>query len=714
MRQYTFLNTTKILYGISVTNGIDVTVTVKKYLELNNNAISFEILDSLFKNNWVNCTRRLYVYDQHYIVSPCEITERFDQEFKIILTTGGSVIIKNNQNVKKINNTEKVQPFMQPNVKNNMYKNQTLLLNKDQNISTTLTYTKVKLPIIQLLKNSIRKDTSDKLCFLFMVYNKLNKPDIWDAFFSNADPSKYSIFVHSKYDIIDENSKILQNNLIDERYETEWGTWSLVEVQNKLLEIGLKDPLNKKFLFLSDSHVPLHDFETVYGCTIYNDLSFIDIIGKLTQNNINTINDVFNIGKQNMLKMSQWSCLNRKHAEMLLEKKNEMKSQSQFSIIPDESAYICTLTGIYFPKKIENMYNKNLTFVDWITPSTNKMNRAFPRTYEGNELQKLLPTLRNDFLFVRKISPSCNIDQSIIQSYSSTINAYPNFLTSQKMGSKIIVSVYCKETKNTSNDGRNFWGFGDMLRGTISIYKLAQELGTSFYLDTLDHPVAKFLKLCPKISGYDGLIKKAKNNIYTFYKYSELQNFVKQNLITSNFVAVHSNSIYKDKNNVINEEHSNFLSKSDKTDLIKYFTPSDELEFAILEQLKKLPPKYNIIHFRIGDDFFDSKIDKTKLEYLENIFLKYYENCDVLLTDNQFFKQYLKNKHGCLTLDTNIVHVGVSTNDNGIKDTLIEWFIQSKSSKIKTYSSYGWISGFVFWTHNLFEIPLINMKKNIK
>mgnify|MGYP000741753800 CR=1 FL=1 len=552
--------------------------------------------------------------------------------------------------------------------------------------------------------------TWKKLCFLFLVYDRLNKSEIWNKFFLYADTSKYSIYAHSKYDIID-NNDLLKKYIIEQKYETEWGTWSIVEVQNRLLEIGLKDSLNMKFIFISDSHVPLHDFDTVYNSIMNNDFSFIDIVGRLAQNNLNTINNVFNVG-QNLFKMSQWTCLNRKHAEQLLEHENEMKLQSQFSIIPDENAYICILTGLYFPKKIENLYNKNLTFVDWVIPSSNTMYKAFPRTYDNNELNKLIPTLRNDFLFVRKVSTTCNIDQSIIQQYSFTISAYPQFSSIKKSQSaKTIISVYCKKTKNSSTDLRNYWGLGDMIRGTISIYKLSQELGTQFHLDALDHPISQYLKKQQVPYGYTDFIEKSKNNIYTFYKYFELNDFVKRNLISSNFVAVHSNAVYKDRNSMIEDENNIFLSESDKALLLNYFQPTEEMKYLIDNYIKMFPEKYNIIHFRIGDDFFDGNINQTKLDQLENIFIKYHEQNDVLITDNGFFKNYLKDKYNCFILDTQIVHVGVSEDMSAVKETLLEWYIQSNSSKIKTYSCYGWISGFVYWTHQLFSIPLINMKK---
>ena len=49
------------------------------------------------------------------------------------------------------------------------------------------------------------------------------------------------------------------------------------------------------------------------------------------------------------------------------------------------------------------------------------------------------------------------------------------------------------------------------------------------------------------------------------------------------------------------------------------------------------------------------------------------------------------------------------TNKNhsdNIKDTLLEFFIATQSQKIKTYTTYDWISGFVNIIHQLYNIPI--------
>jgi hypothetical protein len=107
---------------------------------------------------------------------------------------------------------------------------------------------------------------------------------------------------------------------------------------------------------------------------------------------------------------------------------------------------------------------------------------------------------------------------------------------------------------------------------------------------------------------------------------------------------------------------------------------------------------------------------KEKLKILDKIFINNYEKNDILLTNNIDFKEYIKNKYKCFVLNTNICHLGTiknDVNDNTLVENLLEFFLQIKSKKIKTYSDYSWISGFVYWNSLIHDIPLINMKEKI-
>ena len=59
-----------------------------------------------------------------------------------------------------------------------------------------------------------------------------------------------------------------------------------------------------------------------------------------------------------------------------------------------------------------------------------------------------------------------------------------------------------------------------------------------------------------------------------------------------------------------------------------------------------------------------------------------------------------------------ICHLGVSNDYNSIQHTLFEFLLISKASKIKSYSSYSWISGFAHIISFIYNIPIIS-KLNI-
>jgi hypothetical protein len=83
---------------------------------------------------------------------------------------------------------------------------------------------------------------------------------------------------------------------------------------------------------------------------------------------------------------------------------------------------------------------------------------------------------------------------------------------------------------------------------------------------------------------------------------------------------------------------------------------------------------------------------------------------DVVISDSLIFKEKIKeNDKNVILLNTEPVHLGYANHSNNIKDTLLEFFIITKSKKIKTFSNYDWISGFVNSVHQIYDIPIIRI-----
>lgn len=266
---------------------------------------------------------------------------------------------------------------------------------------------------------------------------------------------------------------------------------------------------------------------------------------------------------------------------------------------------------------------------------------------------------------------------------------------------KIVILVWTQKCRNQEDA---YWGLGDLIRGTIRLFQLHKELNFKFEVNLILHPISKFINTKP--SDYDEFIQNNKNNI-EFILTENVENYIKNS--SEDIIFFSTNSLCK---------------YEEITDECKYFiknllTPNDELN----QYIDNIVERHNlngfeIIHYRLGDKYFND--DKTDINLkifkpLINKILFNHNDKSVFLSDSKIFKSkfklltnVLKNKDITI-LDLNICHLGYENDLDKIKDTLTEFFIITKSNKIKTYSVYPWISGFVFWISIIYNIPLINI-----
>lgn len=187
-----------------------------------------------------------------------------------------------------------------------------------------------------------------KIAFCFLTYDSLEMEAFWLDFLSEIDTSKYSVYIHAK-DPEDVNFMHFKDCVIPDPVETQYFHPSLVQAQNKLLEHALKDKKNTHFVFLCGSSVPIKSFDYIYDNIEENS------VFNVRQHELDLIEakDQF---LSTLRKCSQWSILNRFHAEKILEyipdiffvcKNNEIP----FNGAPDEKVYLSFLLS-YFPENI--------------------------------------------------------------------------------------------------------------------------------------------------------------------------------------------------------------------------------------------------------------------------------------------------------------------------------------------------------------------------
>ncbi len=109
-----------------------------------------------------------------------------------------------------------------------------------------------------------------KIAFLFLTIGDINQPEIWTEYFKN-NWHKVNIYVHPKHPSL-VKTKWLKSNIIENLVPTEWGF--ITAAYYELLKEALKNKDNMKFVFISESCIPLKTFNLFYK--------------KLTSDHINT------------------------------------------------------------------------------------------------------------------------------------------------------------------------------------------------------------------------------------------------------------------------------------------------------------------------------------------------------------------------------------------------------------------------------------------
>jgi len=237
----------------------------------------------------------------------------------------------------------------------------------------------------------------------------------------------------------------------------------------------------------------------------------------------------------------------------------------------------------------------------------------------------------------------------------------------------------------------NFWGFGDMLRGIATCYMACKLAGRELHVDLSRHPIARWFYVpeCTFPSEASTVEFKPFSTIGSLVQFLKDSKGPSPVFLGTNGPQVPSYS----------EDVVAFVKR--------YLTPNKELSDFIAS--KKPRRSYSILHMRLGDrHLIGNEVSGISSAY--ETFLRNVTSTDILLCDSPQFKQYVLNNHTCGLYDFPICHVGVSNNAESLRNTLFEYFIASKATSIKTYSVYGWRSGFVDSIHKLFNIPIETMR----
>ncbi|KAM7280712.1 hypothetical protein ACFE04_007846 [Oxalis oulophora] len=253
-----------------------------------------------------------------------------------------------------------------------------------------------------------------KIAFLFIARNRLPLDMLWDSFFKGYD-SSFSVYVHSRpgflFNKATTKSVHFLNRQINNSTQVEWGEATMIVAERILLKHALQDPFNERFVFVSDSCIPLYNFTYTYDYIMATPTSFVDSFSDSKEGRYNPKMDPI-IPVQNWRKGSQWVVLTRKHAETVVNDTTvfpmfqlhcKRKSLPEFwrdrpfpadnskehNCIPDEH-YVQTLLA---QEGLEQeITRRSVTYSSWDLSSTKDRERRgwHPMTYKYSDATPML------------------------------------------------------------------------------------------------------------------------------------------------------------------------------------------------------------------------------------------------------------------------------------------------------------------------------------
>ena len=177
------------------------------------------------------------------------------------------------------------------------------------------------------------------LAFCFLTYEDVEHREIWEPWFAAAPPDQYTIVIHRK-----EGEGSAMPVTVIPTQKTEWGTWSLVEVQQCLFREAAKNPAVTKFILLSADTIPLYSFAALYKALMADDKGYIRKTKYTKSPRKNPNMQAWSLPWRWSL-TSQWIILNRAQFTALEDNFVMLRTVFGNMYIPDEHVYSIFFDG---------------------------------------------------------------------------------------------------------------------------------------------------------------------------------------------------------------------------------------------------------------------------------------------------------------------------------------------------------------------------------
>lgn len=251
----------------------------------------------------------------------------------------------------------------------------------------------------------LKCNISQKIAFLFLTKGNHNCEVAWNLFFKDIDSKLYNIYCHPK---IPPTQLFLKNNVISTIIPTKWGDISLVKATLLLLKEAYSDPLNEYFIIVSDSCIPIINFNHLYKYLFRHDKSYLywrHIDNRIDRYQKLSLRLKQSIPFNNFYSQHQWMIFIRKHVKIAL----------KYNILSDfvkvhacDEHYFVTLFSLIGILKTECINHKT-TYCDWSDKTA-----MHPTTFNNISNAIIDSAHRNNTFFIRKISKCYKLSEYLL------------------------------------------------------------------------------------------------------------------------------------------------------------------------------------------------------------------------------------------------------------------------------------------------------------
>ena len=255
---------------------------------------------------------------------------------------------------------------------------------------------------------------------------------------------------------------------------------------------------------------------------------------------------------------------------------------------------------------------------------------------------------------------------------------------------KTVVHAWTQGASNLPQTARaNYWGIGDLLRGSNVLFEICKEIDADYVLDISSHPIGALFAGSQTDRSTERSVP-----FHAFKNFDDGKSLVKSLLDVDDRIIINTNG------GPTWPEQSSPAWK----ELIKQaFCPTPEFEADLSGFIPKAP--YSVMHFRLGDKTLVQK-KSIAVDEAISIFSNNSDRNKVVISDSEQLKARLRLvDHDAYISEARTVHTGLAAGGPELSQTMADFFLISRATSVETYSAYPWPSGFIVAACRIYDVP---------